>query len=73
MFQKKRRTFTLTYEREKVKPVIRSSICTGEKVAGFKDLHTGQFQDVMLIRDEKDMAAFMKQYGIAESEIVREW
>jgi hypothetical protein len=34
------------YDKEKLKPVIRSSICTGEKVAGFKDLQTGKFTEV---------------------------
>lgn len=29
------------YDRSKEKPVIHASICTGEKVAGFKDLKTG--------------------------------
>ena len=27
-----------TYDRANQKPVIRSNICTGEKVAGFKDI-----------------------------------
>ena len=30
-----------TYDRDELRPVIRSSICTGEKVAGFKELRTG--------------------------------
>ena len=52
------------YDAEKVKPVIRSSICTGEKTAGFKDLRTGAFREVMLIRNDKDLDAFLKEYGI---------
>ena len=48
------------------KPILRCSICTGEQVAGFKDLHTGKFTDIMLIKDEKDLAAFKKQYGVTE-------
>lgn len=55
-----------TYDRENQKPVIRASICTGEQVAGFKDLHTGDFQEVMLIRDSADLAEFMRMYGIEE-------
>lgn len=31
-----------TYDREHMKPVIRASICTGEEVAGFKDIRTGK-------------------------------
>ena len=52
------------YDPEKMAPVIRSSICTGEKTAGFKEKATGKFIDVALIRDEADLAAFRKQYGI---------
>ena len=48
-------------------PVIRSSICTGEKVAGFKGAD-GRIHEVMLIRSEKDLEAFRKKYDI-KSEI----
>lgn len=48
------------------KPVIRCGICTGEQVAGFKDLHTGKFTDIMLIRNEKDLQSFKETYGVTE-------
>lgn len=54
-------------------PVIKSSICTGEKVAGFKDLQTGKFTEVMLIRDSKDMDVFLEKYDISVAEIKSEW
>ncbi|MCR4896616.1 MAG: aspartate dehydrogenase [Lachnospiraceae bacterium] len=44
--------------------VIRSSICTGEKVAGFKDKKDGHFTEVMLIRSPEDEALFKQIYGI---------
>lgn len=47
-------------------PVLRCSICTGEQVAGFKDLSTGKFTDIMLIRNEKDLETFKEQYGVTE-------
>ena len=53
-----------SYDRENKKPVIRASICTGEQVAGFKDLKTGAFEEVMLIRDTADLLAFKERYGI---------
>ena len=34
-----------TYEREYMKPVIHASVCTGEEVAGFKDIRTGNRRD----------------------------
>ena len=57
-----------TYDHENKKPVIRASICTGEQVAGFKDLRTGAFEEVMLIRDTADLISFKERYGI-EGEI----
>ncbi|MCI9421998.1 MAG: aspartate dehydrogenase [Dorea sp.] len=57
---------TEKYDPNIQKPVLRCSICTGEQVAGFKDLHTGKFTDIMLIRNEKDLEAFKEQYGVTE-------
>ncbi len=48
------------------KPMLRKSICTGETTAGFRDLATGKYTEVMLIRDEKDLQQFMKEYGLTE-------
>ena len=55
-----------TYDVEHEYPVIRSSICTGEKVAGFKDRDTGKFRDVMLVRSDKELEDFKQMYGIDE-------
>ena len=71
MFHKKIRQES--YDRESQRPVVRSSICTGEKVAGFKDIHTGKFTDVMLIRDSRDMERFLARYGIAPEDVGKEW
>ncbi len=45
---------------------LRCSICTGEQVAGFQDIRTGQFAEVMLIHGEADLQKFMAQYGVQE-------
>jgi len=45
-------------------PVIRASVCTGEKVAGFRG-QDGKLHEIMLIRSEKDLDDFRSQYGIA--------
>lgn len=71
MFQKKIKKET--YDKERQKPVIKSSICNGEKVAGFKDRQTGKFTEVMLIRDSKDMDAFLEKYDISVAEVKTEW
>ena len=64
---------TDTYDRENLRPVIRASICTGEQVAGFKDLRTGHFSEIMVIRNESDRREFLRRYGIAEEELKKEW
>lgn len=71
MFGKKKRTGS--YDRDNQEPVIRVSICTGEKVAGFKDIHTGKFMEVMVIRSDRDMQEFISIYGISVEEIRKEW
>ena len=35
-----------TYDKDNKKPVIKASICNGEQVAGFKDIHTGKIENV---------------------------
>ena len=72
-FGKRREKKTEVYDAAGKIPVIRASICTGEKVAGFKDRTTGKFEDLMLIRNEKDLQAFIKEYGVKETEIQKEW
>lgn len=44
--------------------VIRSSICTGEKVAGFRDKRDGSFTEVMLIRSQRDLEQFQRRFGV---------
>jgi hypothetical protein len=54
------------YDSTKYKPVIHCSICTGEQVAGFKNLETGKFEEVMLIKSKKDLDDFKQMYGVTE-------
>ena len=54
-----------TYDTARYTPVIRSSICTGEKTAGFLETGTGRFVEVMLITSPADMEAFRERYGIS--------
>ena len=63
----------VSYDKTGKIPVIRSSICTGEQVAGFKETASGKFQEIMLIRNGEDLREFLKKYQVAESEIRREW
>lgn len=60
----KKKAEAKTYDPSAQKPVLHKSICTGETTAGFKDLATGKYTDVMLVRDEKDLKEFMSTYAI---------
>lgn len=57
-----------TYDSVHQIPAMRCSICTGEKVAGFKDKTTGVFEDIMLIRDDNDLQIFKDMYGVTDIE-----
>ncbi len=73
MFGRKKKQSVPSYDKTGKVPVIRSSICTGEQVAGFKDSTTGKFHELMLIRDSNDLEEFLARYQVEESEIRREW
>lgn len=53
-----------SFDREKLKPVLKCSICNGEQVAGFKELNTGKFHEVSFIRNDRELKDFMEEYGI---------
>ena len=68
----KKKMVTKIYYKENKKPVIKASICNGEQVAGFEDIHTGKIEEVMLIRNQADIDIFKRMYGIDE-EIEKEY
>ena len=51
----KRKVVARSYDKENQKPVIKASICNGEQVAGFKDIHTGKIEEIMLIKSPEDL------------------
>lgn len=65
LFQKKQQV-KKNFDRENQKAVLRCSICTGEQVAGFKNIHTGKFEEVTLIRNEEDLSSFKAMYDLKE-------
>ena len=54
----------IPFDPETQEAVIRSSICTGEKVAGFKGKTDGHFTEVMVIHTLKDEERFKEIYGV---------
>ena len=62
LFSKKK--IMRSYDKDSKRPVIKASICTGEQVAGFKDIHTGKIEDIMLVKTSADIEKFKEMYGI---------
>ena len=65
-YYEKHLTETIPYDPERQIPVIRASICTGERVAGFRDRQTGRFTEVMVLHSEEEKSRFLKLYGLTE-------
>ena len=63
----KKKSIVKSYDKENKRPVIKASICNGEQVAGFKDIHTGKIEELMLIRSQADLENFKAMYGIDEA------
>ena len=55
---------TVPFDPEKQEAIIRCSICTGEKAAGFKNKADGRFTEVMLIRNLRDEERFKEMYHL---------
>ncbi len=71
--RRKKEQEPIPYDSVRVRPVVKASICTGEKVAGFVDKESGKFQDIMLIRGAADLQKFCCMYGLKEEEIGKIW
>ena len=54
----------IPFDPETQEAVIRSSICTGEKVAGFKNKEDGHFTEVMVIHTPQEEERFREIYGL---------
>ena len=63
MFWKKK-VQQVDYDRENWRPVLKCS--NGERVAGFKNIYTGEFREDSFIRNPSELEEFMEKYGITE-------
>ena len=54
---------------ERFEPVIRSSICTGERVACMRERDTGKLHELVLIRSEADLDRFCRDYGVSKEKL----
>ena len=64
LFRKRRMEPEIKYDPDKQYAMIRSSICTGEKIAGFRNKEDGHFSVVMLIRSYEDELRFKEMYNL---------
>ena len=65
-FKREKKNQFIDYDRESEEPVLRCSICTGEKTAGFRNLKTGRFREYMLVRNEDETREFYIRCGIED-------
>ena len=65
-FKKQEKISRIEFNKDRQRAVIKCSICNGEQVAGFKDKETGNFTEVMLIRNAKDLNQFMEMYELCD-------
>ncbi len=54
---------------DQYEPVLRSSICTGERTACMRNRETGKIHEIMVIRSPKDLSDFGREYGVDTDKI----
>lgn len=57
------------FDRRLFEPVIRASICTGERVACMRNRESGRLHELMLIRTEEDLDRFCRETGTEKENI----
>lgn len=66
MFGKRKTVNRIEYDPETEYPVIRASICNGEKVAGIRSKTSATFREIMTIRTHEDLLEFKHMCGVDE-------
>lgn len=69
LFQKKKEEAPL-FPLDEWEPVIRSSICTGERVLCMREKSSGKLREIALLRTEADLHEFCRNYGVS-AEMIR--
>lgn len=69
-FNRNKKIAKIEYNKETEVPAVKSSICTGEKTAGFLEVNTGKYRDVMLIKSDADIDLFKKACGVDEVRMI---
>lgn len=63
LFKRTPRKPAIQYDPAIERPAVRRSICTGEMTAGFIDLRTGKFRDLMRLDGRAGLEQFKKDVG----------
>jgi hypothetical protein len=58
-----------TFDPAEFEPVVRASICTGEKVACMRERATGKLHELMLIRSDADLELFCRRYKVEQKDV----
>ena len=66
IFGKRKIVNRIEYDPETEYPVIRASICNGEKVAGIRSKTSATFREIMTIRTNEDLLIFKQMCGVEE-------
>ena len=66
LFKRKPKARVPQYDPATQQPAVRKSICTGEMTAGFIDLRTGKFMDVMRVDGRQGLEDFKREIGADE-------
>ena len=65
LFRKKQKPDSASlFPPEQYEPVLRSSICTGEKTACFRSRESGKLTEIEVIRNAADLARFCAEYRV---------
>ena len=63
-FYEKHLSREIPFDPVRQEAVIRCSICSGERIAGFMDKEDGHFTEVMVLKTTDDEKRFKRLYGI---------
>ncbi len=56
--RKKKNPDLISYDKAEWQTVLKCSICNGEQVGGLRNRKTGEFREIMLVRNQDDLEQF---------------
>lgn len=65
----KRKKETISWDREKLRPAVRKSICTGEATFGFVRKTDGSFLGIQLVENDEELSSLLSSYKIRKEDV----